>query len=310
MAFVKLHGALLDSSVWSEPYPTRLVWIAMLAMADQDGVVRASLPGLAHRARVTMAECEAALACLLGPSQHSSDGTSGERIAKVDRGWKLLNYAYYRELQTPRQAEWAKRKAAYRARTSGDVPDGPGDVRGLSIEAEAEYPPPTPPGGGGSLLPVSKAEAEISQAIRGIACADRADALHDATIERLDAAGWTCTRQAPVPDRGDGRRGYVDVRAVKAGVVAMLEIDRKTAREKSLAKLERSDVDVRIVLLRIVCAPTRIGRVLVMGAGIARNGKAVQHMPNMPIGTPSCDCVDCVEYRGTGGDHRDAEAKR
>ena len=39
MAFVKLHGSILDSSVWGESKATRLVWITMLAMADGEGTV-------------------------------------------------------------------------------------------------------------------------------------------------------------------------------------------------------------------------------------------------------------------------------
>lgn len=31
-----------------------------------------------------------------------------------------------------------------------------------------------------------------------------------------------------------------------------------------------------------------------------RGAKEVQHMPNMPLGTPSCDCTGCVEFRASG----------
>ena len=52
MAFVKVHSSILDSSVWLEDDRTRIVWFTLMAMADRDGRVEASVPGLANRARV------------------------------------------------------------------------------------------------------------------------------------------------------------------------------------------------------------------------------------------------------------------
>jgi len=114
VSFVKLHGTILDSSVWQEPAATRLVWITMLAMANQDGVVEASVGGLAHRARVSRAECEAALACFLGPDPDSRDGTSGERITEVPGGWLVLNHCNYRDMRTREQVLTAERVARHR----------------------------------------------------------------------------------------------------------------------------------------------------------------------------------------------------
>jgi len=121
MTFVKLHGEILDSSVWSEPHATRIVWITMLAMADQDGVVRASIGGLAHRARVTNEECRAALACFLGPDPDSRDRTTGERIEEVPGGWLILNHGNFREKQTREQALTAARVAKHRARRAAET---------------------------------------------------------------------------------------------------------------------------------------------------------------------------------------------
>jgi hypothetical protein len=127
MSFVKLHGSILDSSVWSQPHAVRIVWIAMLAMADENGVVSASVDGLARRAVVTIAECEQALAVFLGPDQHSRDGTTGERIERVPGGWLILNHKDYRDRQTRQQALTAARVARHRekhlpaSRTDGPV---------------------------------------------------------------------------------------------------------------------------------------------------------------------------------------------
>lgn len=126
--YTKLHSTILDSSVWAESIATRIVWITMLAMADQNGVVQASVGGLARRANVTRGECEEALSVFLGPDPDSRDGTTGERIERVPGGWLVLNHANYRDKQTREQEQTAARVARHRARlasvTGNDVTEG------------------------------------------------------------------------------------------------------------------------------------------------------------------------------------------
>ena len=59
--YTKLFSSITESTVWGEPYATRIVWVAMLAMADARGNVYGAVPGLARRANVTLEEVEAAL---------------------------------------------------------------------------------------------------------------------------------------------------------------------------------------------------------------------------------------------------------
>lgn len=73
----------------------------MLALADADGVVRASIGGLAHAARVTREDCAAALATLESPDPDSrSEEFEGRRIEKIDGGFRLLNFPKYREARS------------------------------------------------------------------------------------------------------------------------------------------------------------------------------------------------------------------
>lgn len=116
MGYTKLHSTILDSSVWLEPAHVRLVWITMLAMADQHGVVHASVGGLAHRARVSKEEAHDAITRFLGPDPDSRDRTTGERIEEVPGGWLVLNHANYRDKQTREQALTAERVARHRER--------------------------------------------------------------------------------------------------------------------------------------------------------------------------------------------------
>ena len=69
----------------------------MLAMADKNGVVEASIPGLADMARITVDECNASLIKLSSPDQYSrTPEFEGRRIEAVDGGFRLLNHAKYR----------------------------------------------------------------------------------------------------------------------------------------------------------------------------------------------------------------------
>lgn len=96
--YTKLFSSIVTSSIWQEDNATRLVWITLLATADARGIVEASLPGLAHVARVDRDECERALAKLASPDPDSrTKDHDGRRIAECDGGWQILNYAQYRE---------------------------------------------------------------------------------------------------------------------------------------------------------------------------------------------------------------------
>lgn len=98
MGYTKLFSSIVASTIWREDDKTRLVWITMLAMKDERHMVEASVPGLADMARVTLKECEMALAKLEGPDKYSrSQEHQGRRILKVDGGWKILNGEYYRQ---------------------------------------------------------------------------------------------------------------------------------------------------------------------------------------------------------------------
>lgn len=95
--FTKLDSGITESTIWQAPDTTRIVWITMMAMADQHGYVGASLPGLASRARVSMQACAEAVKAFLAPDEYSRTADfEGRRIAEADGGWILLNHAKYR----------------------------------------------------------------------------------------------------------------------------------------------------------------------------------------------------------------------
>lgn len=96
--YTKLFGSILRSTVWRTPPHVRLVWITMLALSDRDGVVDASVPGLADAAGVSISECEQALALFQAPDPYSrTPDHEGRRVEKVDGGWRLLNHHKYQQ---------------------------------------------------------------------------------------------------------------------------------------------------------------------------------------------------------------------
>jgi len=98
--FTKLFSSITDSTIWSQDNETRLVWITMLAMADQEGYIGASVDGLARRANVPVEATERALTAFLSPDPRSrSQEHEGRRIATAERGWTLLNYKRFREMR-------------------------------------------------------------------------------------------------------------------------------------------------------------------------------------------------------------------
>jgi len=98
----KLFTKILDSSIWLEDMPTRIVWLTLIAGMDQDGFCQfASMGNVAHRARVTPEEAESAIRCLESPDTESSDpDNEGRRIERVPGGWLVLNAEKHKAMIT------------------------------------------------------------------------------------------------------------------------------------------------------------------------------------------------------------------
>lgn len=106
----------------------------MLAMADAQGRVWASVPGLAKRANVPMPSAEQALTCFLSPDPHSrTEDFEGRRIEKIDGGWRLLNYAKFRAMKDSEAVLESKRRYINNRRA---------EERAAKVAAETPKPPP------------------------------------------------------------------------------------------------------------------------------------------------------------------------
>lgn len=118
--YTKLFESITRSSIWLEDDQTLRVWVTMLALADRNGYVGASVGGLAAQARVSKEKTEEALAKFLAPDPDSrSKEFEGRRIEVADRGWHILNYERFRDMrdEEARKEYERNRKKEQRAAT-------------------------------------------------------------------------------------------------------------------------------------------------------------------------------------------------
>ena len=144
----KLFAKILDSSIWLESTPTRIVWLTFIAVMDEAGFAQfAAVRNVAHRARVSVEEAQAAIDCLEHPDPESSDPENdGRRIERVPGGWIILNAEKHRALVTRAviQEQTRERVRRYRERQKNLVTTGvtgnafPVHVTTSEAEAEAE----------------------------------------------------------------------------------------------------------------------------------------------------------------------------
>lgn len=147
--YTKLFSSLVTSTVWREPSDLRVVWITLLALADKNGVVEGSIPGLADMARVEVETCRAVLKRLQEPDEDSrTQEFDGRRIEPVDGGFRILNYAKYRakmsaderrDYQREKQREYRQRRkrGVDTVKNAGNVSGTRAQGRHIA-EAEAE----------------------------------------------------------------------------------------------------------------------------------------------------------------------------
>ena len=124
--YTKLFNSIVTSTIWTEDDKTRIVWITMLALSDQNGEIQASIPGLARLASVSVADVEAALDKLLSPDKYSrTPDNEGRRICPIDGGWELLNHAKYRLMASKEDAKAtnAARQKRHRNRNATVTPN-------------------------------------------------------------------------------------------------------------------------------------------------------------------------------------------
>lgn len=122
----KIFTKILDSSIWLEPTPTRIVWITLLAAMDQDGYAHFSaIENLAHRAKISIEDTEEAIKVLTSPDSNSADPEfDGRRIERVPGGFVILNAEKHKQMVTRvvQREQTRKRVAKHREKNKCNAP--------------------------------------------------------------------------------------------------------------------------------------------------------------------------------------------
>jgi hypothetical protein len=90
---------------------------------------------------------------------------------------------------------------------------------------------------------------EFKRVIQSCQITDEARAAQAQIAKRLEDNGYNCVLEFPIADRGDGRRGRIDILAEKNGLKFAIEFDNAACRNKSVFKLLRTGF-LKIILLR------------------------------------------------------------
>lgn len=151
--YAKLFSSIIHSTIWREPDHRRILWVTMLALKDQHGVVEASVPGLADAARISLESVLDGLLAFQQPDRWSrNQSEEGRRIREVQGGWLVLNHQHYRDLMSleERRARDAERKRLARsAKNVLGLSADAGQVRDVShtdqIQIQMQDPPIGPP---------------------------------------------------------------------------------------------------------------------------------------------------------------------
>jgi len=125
--YAKLSSSIVTSSVWCEDDKTFRTWIALLAMADAQGHVDGSIPGMARLIGATIPEAEAILDRLGQPDTYSrTPDHEGRRIIPEPGGWFVVNYHLYRGQCQAKDGSRAEYFRKYRRLKKSD--NGSGNV--------------------------------------------------------------------------------------------------------------------------------------------------------------------------------------
>ncbi|HBT3788241.1 TPA: HNH endonuclease [Klebsiella pneumoniae] len=104
---------------------------------------------------------------------------------------------------------------------------------------------------------------------------DKAGELHDAVEAVIVGAGFDCQREYPVADRGDGRRGRVDLLVTGSnGEQCGIEIDRINVRDKSVTKLKQLSDGFILVRDGVITERYEFDGIAVIGAHPATSSVA------------------------------------
>lgn len=105
-----LKAIFLLSSLSPESAAVKLTFLSMFGLSDENGEIDASVPGLARVVGISVKECQEALLRLSANDVYNSYSRdkSGQYIRTTERGWKIVDFDYYRAMFDVPRAGWSK----------------------------------------------------------------------------------------------------------------------------------------------------------------------------------------------------------
>lgn len=114
-SWTPLWSMIVESSIWEEDDATCKVFVTLLAIKDEDHIVRANAYQIGRKANKTEAEVLKALKILSEPDRRRIEPqeNEGRRIQKVPEGWLVLNGQKYQDMiqdmiRARQQAQWQR----------------------------------------------------------------------------------------------------------------------------------------------------------------------------------------------------------
>lgn len=143
--FAKVFKSIFDSSIADDPQ-VRHMFMDLLVLADQDGVVDMTHAAVAARTRLPKEDVVRWIEALEQPDAESRcPDEGGRRLIRLDPsrswGWRIVNFRRYRESATRemlRMSEAERKRAARRRYATGATPPHTPPKKTQEVEEEGE----------------------------------------------------------------------------------------------------------------------------------------------------------------------------
>lgn len=145
----------------------------------------------------------------------------------------------------------------------------------------------------------------VAGVLEGKLSGDSALEFHDSAIATLQAAGLDVHREHPVPERGDGREGRIDIVVTDGnGTRCGIELDRISPRQKSLLKLGAVESGICVLRRGDIARRTEQGILIIGGSKSAKKDRAARFDPlsiPVPEWLDASSWSEWVAYRQQSG---------
>jgi hypothetical protein len=122
MPYAKLDCGILRSSIWDESPEVLKLWIAFLAMKDENGFVQGTRTGIHRESNLPKDVFDRCLKYLESPDPLSkSKEYEGRRIEEVEGGWIVLNADKYQAREDMKRQKTRERVRKWRERQKNIV---------------------------------------------------------------------------------------------------------------------------------------------------------------------------------------------